>query len=170
MSEVALSVEEEALRFDTLVALAEERLLGQDDLDAITEAVREVGARLSVPFLRESESTAIYSVRHAPAGKGGKNWITADKPGGKGQLPAYIQNVRNAIIRGGTAEGQATAIAIGKIRDWAEGKGDVSSEVRAAAGKAIAEWEAMKARAEAKHGIKVKEGVVLDVPAFWIED
>ena len=71
--------------------------------------------------LSESAKTAGYSVTHAPRGsKGnGRNWIENDKPGGSGQLPAYIQNVRNGIMRDGTAESRATAIAIGRVRTWA---------------------------------------------------
>jgi hypothetical protein len=104
--------------------------------------------------LEESAKTAMLSVTHAPIGHGGPNWVTRSKPGNTGQLPAYIQNVRNAIMRSGADESRATAIAVGRIRDWAEGKGKVSPEVRAAAAKAIAEWEAMRARSHAKSAVK----------------
>lgn len=91
----------------------------------------------------------------------GRNWIENDRPGGRGQLPAYIQNVRNAIIRDGTPEGRATAIAIGRVRRWASGAGRVGPEVRAAAAKAIAEWDAMRARARGKKR-PVRESGVMD--------
>jgi hypothetical protein len=156
-----LSEAEATLRYETLALLraAEDVRLAEGDLELLTFTDR----------LMESAKTATLAVTHAPIGKGGKNWITASKPGNKGQLPAYIQNVRNAIMRGGTEEGRATGIAIGKVQDWAEGKGDVSPEVRAAAGKAIAEWERMKAAAEAKS--KLKEGQTADAwgpGPFWL--
>jgi hypothetical protein len=66
------------------------------------------------------------------------------------QLPAYIQNIARAIMRGGVPESRAISIAIGRVEDWATGKGKVSPEVRAASAKAVAEWEAARARAKAK--------------------
>lgn len=100
--------------------------------------------------LNESAQTAALSVTHAPIGKGGKNWITKSKPGNTGQLPAYIQNVRNAIMRDGKDESSATAIAISRVRKWKAGLGNVGAEVQAAAAKAIAEFEAMRAKNKAK--------------------
>jgi hypothetical protein len=99
--------------------------------------------------LQESKLTPVLSVKHAPIGRGGENWITRSEPGNQGQLPAYVQNVRNAIMRSGHDEGSATAIAIGRIRDWAEGKGGVTAVVKAAAAKAIAEFEALRAKSRA---------------------
>lgn len=104
--------------------------------------------------LSESAQTAALSVTHAPIGKGGTNWITKSKPGNTGQLPAYIQNVRNAIMRDGTDEGRAHAIAIGRVEDWAAGKGNVSAEVKAAAAKAVAELKAMGAKSKATSALK----------------
>lgn len=104
--------------------------------------------------LSESAQTAALSVTHAPIGKGGTNWITKSKPGNTGQLPAYIQNVRNAIMRDGKSESEAHAIAIGRIEDWAEGKGGVSDEVKAASAKAIAELHAMGGASKAKTAAK----------------
>lgn len=100
--------------------------------------------------MRESANTAKYAVRHASRGHGGRNWITADKKGGRGQLPAYIQNVRNGIMRDGHDIGSATAIALSRIRKWARGGGEVTPEVQAASEKALAEFAAMRGRAAAK--------------------
>lgn len=111
----------------------------------------------------ESAQTAALSVTHAPIGKGGTNWITKSKPGNTGELPAYIQNVRNAIMRGGEDdESTATSFAIGRVEDWAEGKGHVSPEVKAASAKAIAELKAMGAAAKVKSAVSssVKEANV----------
>ena len=117
--------------------------------------------------MQESAKTPIYAVRHASRGKGGKNWITADKRGNRGQMPAYIQNVRNAIMRDGRDIGTATAIAISRIRKWARGGGGVSPEVKAAAQKALAEFAAMRGRAAAKRARRdVREA---DVDADLLE-
>lgn len=112
----------------------------------------------------ESAKTAMLSVTHAPIGKGGRNWITRTAPGNAGQLPAYIQNVRNAIMRDDKDldESKATKIAIGRIKDWAASQGKVSPEVRKAAAKAIAEWEKLRAKSHAMTaaGKAVKEAAV----------
>ena len=93
--------------------------------------------------------TPVVSTVHSPIGS----------PSGPGlwhhkglQLPAYIQNVAKAFIRGGTPESQAIARAVGVVRDWAAGRtpngvGHVHPDVQAAAAKAIAEWDALKAGA-----------------------
>jgi hypothetical protein len=75
------------------------------------------------------------------------NWVEKTGPGGKrGQLPAYIQHVALAIRkkRGLGSTSQAIRIAIGVIRRWAAGGGNVDAETKAAAEKAMVEWEAMK--------------------------
>jgi len=93
-------------------------------------------------WLQESEKTAGYSVTHAPLGK----------PGGPGlwkhkglQLPAYIQNVARGIMKTGKTMSAAIASAIAVVKRWAAGGGHVSPEVKAAAAKAVAEWEKLKA-------------------------
>ena len=92
--------------------------------------------------LQESEKTAAYSVTPHPLGK----------PGGPGlwhhkglMLPPYIQNVAHGIMKSGRPKSMAIAAAIGVVKRWARGGGKVSPEVRAAAAKAVAEWEALKA-------------------------
>jgi SPP1 gp7 family putative phage head morphogenesis protein len=72
----------------------------------------------------------------------GKNWV--NKVGG---LPAYIRAVAHAFTRNGLPESEAIARAVGVIRNWAEGKGNVTAATRARAAKALAEWEAKKAAA-----------------------
>jgi hypothetical protein len=91
-----------------------------------------------------SALTPVYSSTPSPLGR----------PGGPGlwfkgwKLPDYIENVARGIMQGGTAdESQAIATAIAACKRWAAGGGKVTPEVRAAAGKAIAEWEALKAAA-----------------------
>jgi hypothetical protein len=92
--------------------------------------------------LEESEKTAGYSVTPHPLGK----------PGGPGlwkhkglQLPPYIQNVAHGIMKSVKDKSRAIATAIATVKRWARGGGKVSPEVRAAAAKAVAQWEALKA-------------------------
>ena len=79
------------------------------------------------------------------------NWVERSGSGGRGgQLPAYIQHIALAIVRKrGMPKSQAIAIAVGTVKRWARGGGDVDSNTRAAARKALKEWEAMKAKAHA---------------------
>jgi hypothetical protein len=89
--------------------------------------------------------TAAASTIHHPLGR----------PGGPGlfgvkgmQLPAYIQNIAHALIRQGKTKSTAIQMAIGIVQRWARGQGGVSPEVKAAAVKALAEWEAERVRAK----------------------
>lgn len=98
-----------------------------------------------------SAKTPLYATEHAPLGR----------PGGPGlfgvqgmQLPAYIQHIAHALIRDkGYRRSRAIATAIAAVKRWASGRGAVSPEVRAAAAKAVAEWEANKARAHTNPSI-----------------
>ena len=80
----------------------------------------------------------------------GDNWVTR-----AGGLPTYIREVAHAMARKGKDESRAIAMAVGIVRNWAEGKGKgVRPQVRAAAAAAIAEWEAKRTGAHvAKNGI-----------------
>lgn len=91
--------------------------------------------------------TAIASTVHHPLGK----------PGGPGlfrikgeELPAYIQNVAKHMTG---PKSRKIRLAIGIVRNWAEGHDGhghrVSPEVQAAAQKAIAEYDASRAKARA---------------------
>jgi hypothetical protein len=74
------------------------------------------------------------------------NWVA--KGGG---LPAYIQHIAHDLMeKRGMPESRAIAMAIGIVRNWKDGKGNVDANTRAAAAKAWAEWEALKAKAHAK--------------------
>jgi hypothetical protein len=86
-----------------------------------------------------------------PLGEG-KNWV--NKAGG---LPTYIRAIAHALQRKGHSESRAIQIAIGTVKNWAHGHGgNVSAATRARAGKAVAEWEALKARARTSSGAPVK--------------
>jgi hypothetical protein len=102
-------------------------------------------------WLCKSEETPYLSSHHAPIGHEGL-WHTPNKKHPKKeQLPAYIQNVRNALMRAGHGEQEAHAMAIGAVKRWATGrgawghKGKVTPVVREAAQKAVEEWERLKA-------------------------
>lgn len=51
-------------------------------------------------------------------------------------------------MKDGKDRSEAIQIAIGVVKNWASGGGKVTPEVRAASAKAVAEWEALKARAD----------------------
>lgn len=66
------------------------------------------------------------------------------------QLPAYIQHVANRL-KATHGESKAIQMAIGIIKNWAAGSPSggekrVDATTVAAAQKALAEWEALKAR------------------------
>lgn len=85
------------------------------------------------------------------------NWV--EKQGG---LPNYICQVARGIAKGGRGLDSAIPIAIGVIRNWAEGKGEVSAAVRARAAEALAQWEAMRAKAKADPNNAVHDEVLSD--------
>lgn len=88
----------------------------------------------------KSAQTPELSTRHAPIGREGL-WHSKHPPL---QLPAYIQNIRNALMRDGHSEGEAHALAIAAVRRWASGGGHVRPEVREAAQHAVAEFERLR--------------------------
>lgn len=72
---------------------------------------------------------------------------------------AYIQNVAHAFVRGGMDESGAIHKAVGVVKDWAagrtpNGRGHVHPDVQAAASKAIAEWERLRAQAHGESAAK----------------
>lgn len=89
-----------------------------------------------------SAKTAGYAATASPRGPNNL-W---NKPGFK--LPNYIEQVARGLEQAGRSESEAISMAIGVVRRWATGGGNVTAEVRAASAAAIAEWEATKARAK----------------------
>lgn len=76
-----------------------------------------------------------------------RNWIEAVG----GQLPAYIQHIAKDISEErGVPLDRAIPIAIGTVKRWARGGGGVKGDTIAKAAAAVAEWEALKAKAHAK--------------------
>lgn len=102
-------------------------------------------------WLIKSEQTPYLSSHHAPIGHEGLWHTPSKKVPHKEQLPAYIQNVRNALMRAGHGEQEAHAMAVAAVKRWATGqgawghKGKVTPVVREAAQKAVEEWEKLRA-------------------------
>lgn len=99
----------------------------------------------------KSEETPYLSSHHSPIGHEGLWHTPSKKVPEKQQLPAYIQNVRNALMRAGHGEQEAHAMAVAAVKRWAKGKGAWGKKgkptpvVREAAQRAVAEWEKLKA-------------------------
>lgn len=76
------------------------------------------------------------------------NWVDY-----AGELPRYIREVARSIHeKGGKTLSQAIAIAISRMKKWAvSGEGDT----KAKAAKALAEWEALKAKSKSKKVAKL---------------
>jgi hypothetical protein len=57
-------------------------------------------------------------------------------------------------MRTGHDESQAIQMAVGVVKRWAAGEGNVTAKTRAKAAAAVAEWEAKKAASHAKTAAK----------------
>jgi hypothetical protein len=94
----------------------------------------------------KSAETPELSTHHSPIGHEGV-WHSKHPPK---QLPAYIQNIRNALMRAGHGEQEAHAMAVAAVKRWAQGnlkwgpKRHVTPEVIAASRQALAEWEELR--------------------------
>lgn len=110
------------------------------DFRAMTTALAEAKGSLAKASTPEPWSTSKTS-----------NWVARG-----GGLPDYIQHVSHGIKRSNPAlsTSEAIARAIGVVKDWARGGKHVDAETRAAAAKAVAEWEALKAKQHAKSAAK----------------
>jgi hypothetical protein len=94
--------------------------------------------------VEKSAETPELSTHHSPIGAHGL-WGSKHPPA---QLPAYVQNIRNALMRAGHDEGSAHALAIAAVRRWAEGGDHVTPEVRSASQHAVEEFEKLQAHHE----------------------
>jgi hypothetical protein len=80
-----------------------------------------------------------------------KNWV--EKAGG---LPDYIERIAKHIhYEGGKEIGTAISMAISQVRKWAAGGEGVSAKTQALASKAIAAWEALKAKSKARTAVQM---------------
>lgn len=77
--------------------------------------------------------------------KPGSNWVEET-----GELPRYVREVARSIEKGGVPLSRAIGLAIGSIKRWARGGDNVKADTRAKAVKALAQWEALKAKNKAR--------------------
>jgi hypothetical protein len=101
--------------------------------------------------LQKSAETPIVSTVHHPLGTEGLWHTPSRKVPERQQLPAYIQNIAAALMRDqGMDRSKAISYAVNAVKRWAKGKlgwgkRKVTPEVQAAASRAVAEWEKLKA-------------------------
>lgn len=80
-----------------------------------------------------------------------QNWV--EKAGG---LPDYIERIAKHIhYEGGKEIGTAISMAISQVRKWAAGGEGVTAKTQALAAKALAAWEALKAKNKAKQAVQM---------------
>ena len=72
----------------------------------------------------------------------GKNWVTKTDP--MEGIGVYARAIAHALIRDkGFTESHAIATAIGAVKHWAAGGGNVTDATRARAAAEVAHWEAL---------------------------
>jgi hypothetical protein len=110
-----------------------------EELDLMVLADPEV--KFGDPELEEKRSRASLNVSPKV------NWVEK-----AGDLPGYIREVARAIHEDhGVPLDRAIPMAISRIKRWAAGEGNVNADTRAKAQAAVAQWEALKAKAHAKY-------------------
>lgn len=135
-------------------------------MDKLTLSVSEISdmqicqanhVRNACPYCMDEDSaeksaeTPIVSTVHHQLGVEGLWHTPSKKIPEKQQLPAYIQNIARAIMRdGGHTESEAISFAVNAVKRWSRGKlgwgkRKVTPEVKAAAKRALKEWEQLKA-------------------------
>ena len=92
------------------------------------------------------ELTSSASLDRSPK----KNWVE-----NAGQLPPYVRKLARAIEKNGHSLSSAISIAISRVKAWAAGGDDVDADTSAKAAKALAQWEALKAKNAAKQVTKL---------------
>jgi hypothetical protein len=153
---IAVTVAEQARTFLATSAqtLGPGRVLGMTNLSLeeaeaagpLEEAVLNASVLLAVhgDALREAGNNPHDNPPEPFSTSKTSNWVAR-----AGGLPPYIQHVAHAMVEKGKDTSKAISMAVGIVRNWAEGKGGVHPAIKAAAAKAIAEWEAKRAKAHA---------------------
>lgn len=85
-----------------------------------------------------------------PNKPGKTNWV--EEAGG---LPHYIKQIAEDLVDKHGVSG-AIRLAVGIVKRWCRGAGNVTAKTRAKACKAVAEWEAKRARAHATKSFTVE--------------
>lgn len=73
------------------------------------------------------------------------NWVDR-----AGSLPNYICKIAKEVKKSGKSTSSAIAIAVSRVKKWAAGGDGVEPDTVAKAAKAVAEWEALKAKNKSK--------------------
>lgn len=100
----------------------------------------------------------------------GTNWVENN-----GGLPNYICKIAKGVMKSGKSKSSAIAIAISRTKKWAAGGGGVDADTKAKAAKAVAEWNALKAKNKAKKIVKAtrQDGSAYlqlsNIPSFSME-
>lgn len=100
------------------------------------------------------------------------SWIEA----AGGNLPPYVRKLARGIMKSGKTLSQAIAIAISRIKRWAAGGGGVTAKTQAKAAKALAQWEALKAKNKSRKAVKLTAPtgeftiVLSDVDSYKLSD
>lgn len=90
------------------------------------------------------ELSRAHSLAKVP---GKNNWVEHASDEG---LPDYIGRIAKAVERSGKSTSAAIAIAISRVKKWAAGGDGVDADTQAKAAKALAAWEALKAKSGKK--------------------
>jgi hypothetical protein len=119
--------------------------VGTENLASLIALTAQAEALLEIKMTAEPFSASRTS-----------NWVAR-----AGGLPHYIQHIAHDLVeKRGLPESVAIAMAIGIVKRWARGGGNVTPKTRALAAEAVAQWEAMRARARAKPGKAFDESAV----------
>lgn len=97
-----------------------------------------------------------------PNKPGKTNWVQE-----AGGLPKFIGDIAGDLIsEKGKSTSNAIQMAVGIVRNWAEGKGKVTAKTRAKAAAALAEWEAKKAAAHVSKAVQDEVALLAADPEF----
>lgn len=78
------------------------------------------------------------------------NWVEES-----GRLPGYVREIANSLhTKRGMTISRAIATAISRIKKWSRGGDGVNPDTVAKAQKALAQWEALKAKNKARKAVK----------------
>jgi hypothetical protein len=111
----------------------------------LPEPLTTLEFRLALDELDEVDLIAMAGCTLATK-PGESNWVEQE-----GGLPEYICEIARSIhTKRGKSISNSIQIAVGMVKRWAKGVGDVNADTRAKAAAAVASWEKKKASARAK--------------------
>lgn len=114
--------------------------MDEDLVKLTTTATGRLEMKLALQEVDNSDVLTLAGCSLATSPGKSDNWVEQE-----GGLPEYICEVARSIMKGGKSKSNAIQIAIGTIKRWAKGVGDVNADTRAKAAAAVAQWEKMKA-------------------------